>query len=149
MSEATKFNPAKLLLIIVPLIFIIAIIVYLSSSDDCYTNANGTVVCLSGWETLKLQWPGFWWAIAGFSIVGVILALLGYFNATGNGKIGRMLPGGEGLTYVFIIVAIGFIAGPWGKACTDKRNGGITAPGHQLTDSTNIKTTAVIIHTKE
>lgn len=124
MSESKKFNPAWLLVIFVPLIFIIGVIAFLTGKDG-----YGKYPELNGWQTLQLESPGFWtWALIGI-IVGSILGVLAYYNASGAGKIGRKLPGSDGLTILFIILALGFICGPWGKACTDKTNSGVTAPG--------------------
>lgn len=122
-TQTKKFNPAWLLVIFVPLIFIIAIIAFLTSEDG-----YGQYPELNGWQALQLQWPGFWvWALIGL-IAGSICGLLAYFNESGAGKLGKMLPGKTGLTIVLVILALGLICGPWGKACTDKTNSGVTAP---------------------
>lgn len=122
-SESKKFNPAWLLVIFVPLFFIIGVIVWLSAKDGVYPYPE-----LNGWQTLQLQNPGFWtWALIGI-IVGAIAGVLAYYNASGAGKIGRKLPGSDGLTIFLIILALAFMCGPWGKACTDKTNSGVTTP---------------------
>lgn len=131
-----SFNPAWLLAIFVPVIFAVSVYVYLTSNDDCYTTADGVKHCLTGFQTLKLEWPAFWtWAIIG-GIVGLLCLVLIYFNESGSGAIGRKLNGNTGLSIALTIVALLAIAGPWGKGCTDKTNGGITAPGYQHVDST-------------
>lgn len=123
MSEAKKFNPAWLLLIFVPLFFIIGIIAFLSSEDG-----TGAYPELNGWQVLQLESPGFWtWAFVGI-IAGAACGLLAYFNESGAGWLGRKLPGKTGLTILLCILALAFICGPWGKACTDKTNAGVTAP---------------------
>ncbi len=116
MSEAKKFNPAWLLAILVPLIIIIGVSVFLNSKD-CDT-------CLTGWATLNLEWPSFWtWAIIGI-VVGVACIMLAIKNEnSGSGSTGK--------TIALILIAIAFMAGPWGKACTDKANQGVTAPGYK------------------
>lgn len=126
MSEAKKFNLAWLLLIFVPLFFIIGIVVFLSSEDG-----YGKYPELNGWQALQLQSPGFWvWAFIGL-VLGAGFGLMAYFNESGATVIGRMLPGKTGLTILFVILAMALICGPWGKACTDKTNSGVTAPGYE------------------
>lgn len=117
MSEAKKFNPAWLLAVLVPLFIIIGVSVFLNSKD-CDT-------CLTGWATLKLEWPSFWvWAVIGI-VVGIACVVWAIKNETSGS-------GGTGKTIFLIILAIAFIAGPWGKACTDKANQGVTAPGYKV-----------------
>jgi len=123
MSEAKKFNSAWLLAFAVPIILIIGIAVFLGSKD-CDT-------CLTGWDTLKLEWPSFWtWAVIGI-IIGVIALYLAYANESGSGAVGRKMNGSTGFTIFLLLIAIAFMAGPWGKACTDKANQGVTAPGYK------------------
>lgn len=131
MSEANKFNPAWLLAIIVPIILVIAIAVYLNSSE-CYTTAEGVKHCLTGYEALQLEWPAFWYfAIGGFLAAG----FFGYLAVRNENK----GSGSTGVTVFLVIIAIACLCGPWGKGCTDKANGGITAPGYQHVDSTQSK----------
>lgn len=121
--SAKKFNPAWLLAFFVPLFFVIGIAVFLNSKD-CEQ-------CLTGWDTLKLEWPSFWtWAVIG-AIAGIIALYLAYANESGSGAVGRKLHGSTGFTILMIILALAFMAGPWGKACTDKANQGVTAPGYK------------------
>lgn len=101
----------------VPLIFIIAVIVFLSTKD-CYQQ-----YCITGWDVLKLQWPSFWV----FAIGGAILAIVCFAIAWYTEKQG----GSTGKTILFVILALALLCGPWGKACTDKANGGVTAPGYK------------------
>lgn len=116
MSEAKKFNPAWLLAVFVPLFIIIGVSVFLNSKD-CDT-------CLTGWATLKMEWPSFWtWAVIGI-IVGIACIVYAVISER-SGK------GSTGKTILLLIIAIAFIAGPWGKACTDKANQGVTAPGYK------------------
>lgn len=101
----------------IPLIFIIAIIVFLTTKD-CYQQ-----YCITGWEALKLQWPSFWiWAIGGL-VAAVILLLI----ARNTEQVG----GSSSKVMALVIVAAILLTAPWGKACTDKANGGVTAPGYK------------------
>ena len=120
-----KFNPTWLLAIFVPIIFIIAIVAFLSS-EECYAQ-----YCITGWQVLKLEWPGFWIFAWGGLGLGLIMWAVAYFNESGTGAIGRKLPGSDGLTITLVLVGLMVMCGPWGKACTDKSNGGVTAPGYK------------------
>lgn len=116
MSTKKPFEPAKLLLIWVPVVLIFSLFVYLFSKDGLY---NG--VQISGWEALSLEWPAFWtWAI-GLGAIGVVLAIIAGLIDDARKSI------------VLAIIAMLLIFAPWGKGCTDKTNGGFTAPGHQVT----------------
>lgn len=99
----------------VPVIFVIAIVVFLSTKD-CYQQ-----YCITGWEVLKIQWPSFWV----FAIGGIILAIICAVIAFNN----ELKGGSSGKTFLFVVLTLIFMCGPWGKACTDKANGGVTAPG--------------------
>jgi hypothetical protein len=112
-------------------IFIISIWTYLGSKE-CYGLMGGPQTCLTGWETLKLEWPSFWTWVTICSIVGAACFVVALYNETGAGKLGRKLRGNTGLTWVLIILALLLFTCPWGKACTDKSNAGITAPGHKI-----------------
>lgn len=101
----------------VPLIFIIAVVVFLSTKD-CYQQ-----YCITGWDVLKLQWPSFWV----FALGGVILSVICFYLAYNN----EQKAGSTGKTIVLVILALLLLCGPWGKACTDKANGGVTAPGYK------------------
>lgn len=118
-----KIEPAWLLAVIIPIMFIIAIVAFLTS-EECYQN-----YCITGWEVLKLEWPSFWVFAWGGLGVGFICLILAYLNETGKGAIGRKMRGRLGVTIALIIISLLVICGPWGKACTDKSNGGVTAPG--------------------
>jgi hypothetical protein len=121
-----KFEPAWLLVIIIPVFFIIAIVAFLTS-EECYAN-----YCLTGWQALKLQWPDFWLFAWGGLILGAVLIIVAYFNESGKGWLGKKLRGSTELTIALVIIALLVMCGPWGKACTDRSNGGITAPGHKV-----------------
>jgi len=112
-------------------IFIFAIFQYLNT-QDCYGLMGGPQTCLTGWETLKLEWPSFWTWVAICAIVGAICLVIALYNETGAGKLGRKLNGSRGLTWLLIILALLLFTCPWGRACSDKSNGGITAPGHKV-----------------
>lgn len=112
-------------------IFIFAIWQFLDTKD-CYGLIGGPQTCLTGWEALKLQWPSFWTWVTICSIIGGVCVVVAIYNETGAGKIGRSLRGSTGLTIVLLILALLLFTCPWGRACTDKSNGGITAPGHKV-----------------
>lgn len=120
-----KFDPAWLLAIIIPAMFIFAITVFLKT-EDCYKN-----YCITGWDVLKLEGASFWLFAIGGLIFGAGLSYLAYANESGSGAIGRKMRGDTSLTIVLVILALGVICGPWGKACTDKGNGGVTAPNYK------------------
>lgn len=111
-------------------IFIISICVYLNSTE-CYGLMGGPQTCLTGWDTLKLEWPSFWVWIIICSIIGIVSFITAIYNETGAGKLGRTLRGSTSLTWVLLILSLLLFTCPWGKACTDKSNAGITAPGHK------------------
>jgi len=112
-------------------IFIFAIWQFLSTKD-CYGLMGGPQTCLTGWEALKLQWPSFWAWVTICSIIGGVCVVIAIYNETGAGKLGRALRGSTGLTIVLLLLALLLFTCPWGRACTDKSNGGITAPGHKV-----------------
>jgi hypothetical protein len=112
-------------------VFIFAICQYLNTKD-CYGLMGGPQTCITGWEALKLEWPSFWAWIVICSIIGIMLLVLAYFNETGSGWLGRKLNGSSNLSLVLLILAMLLLTTPWGKACTDKSNAGITAPGHKF-----------------
>ncbi len=123
MANNKKFNSSWLLAILVPLFIIIGVAVFLNSKD-CDT-------CLTGWAVLKLEWPSFWTFVVIGIILGIVALYFAYANESGNGAVGRKLHGNTGFTVLMIILAIALMAGPWGKACTDKANQGVTAPGYK------------------
>lgn len=111
-----KFN-TNWLFLIVPLFYIIAIIVYLST-EDCYQQ-----YCATGWEVLKMQWPSFWWfALSGLALA-IFFARKSYLTEVAGGATGKV--------WLYLILAILLLCAPWGKACTDKASGGVTAPGYK------------------
>jgi len=112
-------------------VFIFAICVFLNSKD-CYGLMGGPQRCLTGWEALKLEWPSFWAWIIICSVIGIILIVVAIYNETGSGWLGQKLKGNSNLTWVLLILAALLLTTPWGKACTDKSNAGITAPGHKV-----------------
>jgi hypothetical protein len=108
-----QFEPAKLLLVLVPLIFIAAVLIFL------FTKTDG----VSGVDVLKMEGTWFWaWVVIG--IVGA--GFFGYksFKNEDNG-------GSTGKTILFAILALVLLTSPFGKACTDKANAGVTAPHYQ------------------
>lgn len=102
------------------LVFVIAVTVFLFTKDSY----NGQEI--TGWEVLKRENPGFWsWIVIG-TILGAAALYLAYANESGAGKLGQKLSGKSWQTIALIILAFLLICGPWGKACTDKTNGGHT-----------------------
>lgn len=129
-NSPKKDRTALWLILAVGAILFISVIVYLTSSDDCYTTADGVKHCLSGMQPLQLEWPSFWI----FAIGGVVAAAAcGYFAYKNEVNVGS-----SGKTIVLTILAIILLTAPWAKGCTDKVNGGITAPGYTH-DSTGVK----------
>ena len=114
-----------LLAFLIPAIFIFAIIVFLKT-EECYKN-----YCITGWEVLKLESSAFWFFAVGGLVVGGFCIYLAYANETGSGSIGRKMRGNTGMTITLAILALAMMCSPWGKACTDKSNGGITAPKYK------------------
>lgn len=117
-----EFNPAWLLLPGCAIILTIAVIAFLFTKDGIAPYQE-----ITGWEALKLQWPSFWKWVIFLTIAGIIFAWLGYANEVGAWPAARW-PGNTGLTISLFIVSLACLFGPWGKACTDKTNGGVTAP---------------------
>jgi hypothetical protein len=116
-------------------IFIFSICVYLNSTE-CYGLMGGPQKCITGWETLKLEWPSFWTWVTICSIIGAACFVVAVYNETGAGKLGKKLRGKTNITWVLILLSLLLFTCPWGKACTDKSNAGITAPGHKV-ETTN------------
>jgi quinol-cytochrome oxidoreductase complex cytochrome b subunit len=112
-------------------VFVFSICEYLNTKD-CYGLMGGPQTCITGWETLKIEWPSFWTWIIICSVVGVILLIVAIYNETGAGWLGKKLNGNSDLSLTLLIIAILLLITPWGKACTDKSNAGITAPGHKV-----------------
>lgn len=112
-------------------IFIFAICEYLGTKD-CYGLMGGPQTCLTGWQALALEWPSFWVWITICSIIGLAMIIIAVYNETGSGWLGSKLNGSSNLSLVLIILAVLLLTCPWGKACTDKSNAGITAPGHKV-----------------
>lgn len=115
-------NTAPLYLTIaIGLILIIAFIVFLASSSDY----NGQSI--SGAEVLRREPTSFWvFVVLGFiSSMGCFYAAYAIHEGVGFGKninVADWVPVG--------IVAVAFILllAPWGKAFTDKADGGATLP---------------------
>ena len=128
MASAKKFNVAILAGLVPALFVIIGIIVFLSSSDG-----YGDYPEKTGWQALQLQWPSFWiWAALGF-LGACVCAFLVYRNESGTAKgwLQTWLRGKTGTTIALVIIGVCMLTGPWGRACTDKTNSGITAPGYK------------------
>jgi len=125
---STKKDFTWLYLVIgVAIILIVAVAAYLFSKDECYTTTDGVKHCLSGIQALKLEWPAFWVFAIGGIVVAIILGIWAYNNENkGDGK----------KTMLLVILAVVIMCAPWAKGCTDKANGGITAPGYKHVDST-------------
>lgn len=107
-------------------VLIVSVIVFLTNKEG-----YGDYKPISGWEALKMQGAGFW-------IIAIILNIIGGFvvygvvaNETGGGWLGRKMEGKTSTTIFLILLASALIFGPWGKACTDKANAGVTAPNYQ------------------
>lgn len=115
---ATKKFNINWVWLAVPLIFIIAIVVFLFDKD-CYNQ-----FCITGWEVLKIQWPSFWTWVAIGTVLGIVFGYQAYVTEKRGGSTGRV--------WLFAILAVLLLTGPWGKACTDKANGGVTAPGFKV-----------------
>ncbi len=96
-------------------IIIASILIFLFTSDDGY----------SGAQALKQQSAGFWIGIAvsfGVAILGLIVLIKSEKSAWGT----------TGFTLGLVIVIVLLLFGPFGRACTDKANAGITAPKHEV-----------------
>ncbi len=102
-------------------ILLIAVCVFLFTKDNA---ANPYSV--TGWQVLGMQSFSFWlWAIFFTALAGVgIWAANKYLINGGDSK-----PFGNW----WILIAV-FLSIAWGKACTDKANDGVTAPGFTPTE---------------
>src|SRR5688572_3551035 len=101
---ATKKFNINWIWLAVPLFFIIAIIVYLST-ESCYRQ-----FCATGWEILGKQWPSFWIWVAVGTAAGLFFGWRAYVTEKRGGSTGRV--------WAFAILAILLLTTPWGKACT-------------------------------
>lgn len=96
---------------------------YIGIGDKTYT-------VITPLRHARLEWPSFWI----FAIGGVIAAAAcGYFAYKNEVNFGS-----SGKTIVLTMLALILLTAPWAKGCTDKVNGGITAPGY-IHDSTGVK----------
>ncbi len=97
-------------------IIIVALCIFLFTADNGYT----------GVDALKDQSVAFWvWVVIGIVVAGgSVYAIIASENK-GWGTVG--------LTLALVIVAVMFLFNPFGRACTDKANGGVTAPNHTVT----------------
>lgn len=111
--------------IFVAIVLIVSIIVFLVTKEG-----YGQYEPISGWQALKLQGAGFWITAIVCLGLGTVAVKAAIANETGAGAWGRKLQGKTWVTFALIILAAGLIFGPWGKACTDKGNAGVTAPNY-------------------
>jgi hypothetical protein len=116
-----SFNPAILLLFWVPILTIGGIAIYMNT-EDCYRQ-----YCITGWEAVKLQGSSFWTWVWICTPLGLLAGYFAYKNISGSGKVGEKMQGKDGTSIALIILAFALLMGPWGKGCTDKTNGGVTA----------------------
>jgi hypothetical protein len=101
--------------ILVPLIFIVGVSVFIFNDDGGITGA----------QALGLE--GFWFWF--FSIGGLLGGSYGIYKVIDTEKNKPGVKTSPGL--VVFIVSVLLILAPWGKACTDKTNGGVTAPNYK------------------
>lgn len=111
MPTKKKFEIENLTFPIMGLIVLIGVIIFLFSGD------NG----ITGWQTLGLQGAAFW-IIAILFTAGA--AYLGYRLYLGN----KNETWSPGVKLACLIIVLILLISPWGRACTDKTNGGVTAP---------------------
>ncbi|WP_276483541.1 hypothetical protein [Paraflavitalea pollutisoli] len=116
---AKKDNAPKILAVAIATIFLVAILAFLFTKSE-YLNYE-----ITGWEVVKSYGAGFWvWALVG--LVGAAVAgYVAYANYTGAGTLGRKLRGNMWTTILLVAIALICLCGPWGRACTDKANGGV------------------------
>lgn len=107
-------------------VLIVSVVVFLTNKEG-----YGDYKPISGWEALKLQSAGFWVAAVILNILGLGAVYAVYANETGAGSLGEKLSGKTGTTILLLILAAALLFGPYGKACTDKANAGVTAPNYQ------------------
>lgn len=94
-------------------IVIAALCIFLFTPDNGYT----------GVDALKDQSTAFWvWVIVGIVVAGISIYIIFASDKKGWGTVG--------LSLALVIVAVMFLFNPFGRACTDKANGGVTAPKH-------------------
>jgi hypothetical protein len=122
-----KFNPAWVLAIWVPLLFIIGACVFLSS-EHSYGSYSVT-----GWEVLQMEGTSFWFWVITLGIVGLVCLFLLWVNVTGKTALGRtkLFGGSEGTSWVLAVLTLVFLMVPWAKGLTDASNGGVTAPHYE------------------
>lgn len=108
-------NTTKLLIVSLTAIIVLSVLIFLFDREG----TNGP----TGWETLAMEGAGFWiWAI--FGIVGAAACV--YFLIKNDQRSGP-----EWRTWALLALAILLFFSPWGKACTDKANYGVTAPHYK------------------
>lgn len=110
-----KIDTTLALIIGVGLIFLIGICIFLFGKSS----PNG----VTGWQVLGMQGSGFWfWIVFCTAAAGVLIWRL-ILNENQGGSSGK--------TWALAVFAILLVTTPWGRACTDKANDGITAPKYQ------------------
>lgn len=111
-----KFAIENLTFPIMGVIILIGITIFLFSGDSGQT----------GWQTLGLQGGAFWFVAV---LCTLVAAYLGYRLYVGNKK----ETWSPGVKWSVLIIILILLCSPWGRACTDKTNGGVTAPGYKST----------------
>jgi surface polysaccharide O-acyltransferase-like enzyme len=104
----------NLIFLLIPVIIISMVLIFLFNKDGG----------ISGGKALALE--GFWFWF--FVVVGIAVAAgCAYFAYKNEAKAGKNI-------YTFGAIAFGAIVlfSVFAKACTDKANGGVTAPKHQV-----------------
>lgn len=95
--------------LLVPLFIIIAIFIFLFNRDGG----------ISGGQALAQQGGGFWvWVV-----IGTLAGLACWYFAL---KMEQDASKFTGRAIVLIVLGFLLVFGPWGKACTDKANGGVS-----------------------
>lgn len=121
LSKLFDEKPGTALLIGAGIILLVAVCVFLFTKDNA---ANPYSV--TGLEVLGNQNFSFWlFAIIFTVLAGVVIWVLNRYLING----GDSKPFGNW----WILIAV-FLSIAWGKACTDKANDGVTAPGHTPTE---------------
>lgn len=97
----------------IAILIIVGVSIYIFSGTNGYTGA----------QALKDQSPTFWVCV----IIGFIMASIGVLVLV---KSQSTAWGNTGFTIGVLILIAALIFGPFGRACTDKANHGVTAPPH-------------------
>lgn len=127
MKKLFKFfdeKPGTSFLIGAAAILLFGVVYFLFSKNNA---ANPHSV--TGWEVIRNQNFSFWlWAIVFTALAAAVIYFLNRYLING----GDSKPFGNW----WIVIAI-FLSIAWGKACTDKANDGVTAPGYTPIEKTD------------